>query len=257
VVDLTDGEARNVFLRHSFEPEFFAIARPFLAKGGTLFDIGANFGFCTFGMLHELRGIGIEAHLFEANAQLCDLLRRSCTLHLEFRVSINHACVSDHLGSSFLQIQSEHLGSSFISSSSGHEVPNVMLKEYIEKNHIGRVEFTKLDIEGYEFAALKGAERLLESGELEVIYLEVSDVNAQRQGVTIRESLQLLHDASYQLYFCKESDLGLSDNAHLSVNGTTIPVKKIDNFDFPAYYQSDLLAVHRCCKSAVYVKSAP
>jgi len=49
-VDLRDPEARNVFLKRCFEPDFFRTALAVLADGGVFFDCGANFGLCTFGL---------------------------------------------------------------------------------------------------------------------------------------------------------------------------------------------------------------
>jgi hypothetical protein len=53
-VDLRDAEVRNVFLKRSFEAEFFRIAESVLACGGVYFDCGANFGLCTFGLLEAV-----------------------------------------------------------------------------------------------------------------------------------------------------------------------------------------------------------
>ena len=40
--------------RAHFEPEFFRVASPFLADGGVFFDVGANVGLCSFGMIAAL-----------------------------------------------------------------------------------------------------------------------------------------------------------------------------------------------------------
>ena len=50
-IDLMDPEPRNVYIRGEFESHFFEIAKFFLPHRGVLFDLGANVGFCSFGML--------------------------------------------------------------------------------------------------------------------------------------------------------------------------------------------------------------
>jgi hypothetical protein len=63
-VDLRDPEARNVFLKRSFEPDFFKLASAVLSEGGVFFDCGANFGLCTFGLLPSIASSHLSCHLF-------------------------------------------------------------------------------------------------------------------------------------------------------------------------------------------------
>ena len=74
IVDLSDPEPRNVFIKREFEPDFFHVAKSFLRKDGTFFDLGANVGFCTFGLCFDRPKASY--HLFEANAKLITLLEK-------------------------------------------------------------------------------------------------------------------------------------------------------------------------------------
>src|ERR1700691_5245790 len=65
--DLNDANARQYLITGCFEPEFFTIAEPFLRCGGCFFDVGANFGFCSFGLMAKMPETTISFHLFEAN----------------------------------------------------------------------------------------------------------------------------------------------------------------------------------------------
>ena len=49
--DLRNPFARTYFLMRSFEPEYFRICRPFLVQDGVVFDVGAHFGFHSFGLM--------------------------------------------------------------------------------------------------------------------------------------------------------------------------------------------------------------
>ena len=49
-VNLTDPEPRNVFIKNEFEPDFFSVASAFIKPKSTIFDIGANVGFCSSGL---------------------------------------------------------------------------------------------------------------------------------------------------------------------------------------------------------------
>jgi FkbM family methyltransferase len=250
VVDLTDPNARNYFLRRSFEPEFFRIAMPFLAEGGQMFDVGANFGFCGFGAISAIAAHKLDLHFFEANSTLCGYLRQSARLYPENSIKINHCCVSDHLGNSRLSIERTDLGQSFISGQGEEIVGNLVLDRYIEEQKIRNVAFTKIDVEGYECHALRGAKDSLNNGVLEVIYLEVSEPLLRRSGFTVGECLRPLVEAGYSLYFCKEKDLAKAKRDGrpqeiLKVGQLTIPVVSVDSFDFPAGFGSDILTIHR------------
>jgi FkbM family methyltransferase len=250
VVDLSDPNARNYFLRRSFEPEFFRIALPFLTEGGQMFDVGANFGFCGFGAASAIPSRKLGLHFFEANSTLCEYLRLSARLYPATAVRINHCCVSDCFGSSRLSIAHCDLGQSFISEQGEEVVGNLVLDEYIEQQNIRNVAFTKIDIEGYESHALRGAKDSLKNGILEVIYLEVSEPLLRRNGVTVGECLLPLVDAGYSLFSCKEKDLAKAE-AHggcqriLRVGRSILRVLPVTSFDFPAGFASDILAIHR------------
>ena len=73
VIDLRDPEPRNVFIQKQFEPDFFDLANSFIGEKGTFFDLGANVGFCSFGLIPAHQRTAF--HLFEANPNLIPLLK--------------------------------------------------------------------------------------------------------------------------------------------------------------------------------------
>jgi len=253
LVDLADSNARNYFLEKSFDPVFFEIARPFLSRGGVILDIGANFGLCSFGLLHALNGTDLVMHLFEANPHLCDCLKKSAALYPGARITINHCCVSDRPGVSSLHIEKENLGSSYIASGGDVEVPNLLLDEYLQEK-MSPVAFVKMDIEGFEVAALRGARSAIERGALPVIYLEVSEPNLHRQNLRVDDCFALLRDAGYALYYCKEPEY--FSGCFLEVHGARLPVGEVVSWSFQPGYQTDLLAVHKTCAHVQLIKPA-
>ena len=53
-LNLNDPEPRNIFLKSSFDPDFFYIASSFIPPKEVFFDLGANYGLCSFGLLPDL-----------------------------------------------------------------------------------------------------------------------------------------------------------------------------------------------------------
>lgn len=245
--DIRDPFARNYFLVGGFDLEFFIVAKPFLSKGGVFFDVGANFGFCSFGLMGCLDRSDVEYHLFEANGDISKLLFRSAKLHPDHAIYVNHCCVTDVTGFSRLNVTHDNFGSSFISEEGTQEVKNLALDTYICERSVSRVNFLKMDIEGWEVRALRGAMNSLKTGMIDAVYMEVSTQNLSRAGFFARDCFALLKEAGFSLFYVKRSDFesGVADKGKaftLDINGYPLVVAELDNF--PAKHLTDILAIH-------------
>ncbi|XWK91355.1 MAG: FkbM family methyltransferase [Phormidium sp.] len=246
--DITDPNPRNYLITQTFEPDFFLIAKPFLAKGGVFFDVGANFGFCSFGLMGCLSDVDIEYHLFEANKNIYELLLMSKELQFTRNMYINHCCVTDKDGVSKLNIVKENLGQSFISKGEGQEVNNITLDKYIDNKSVKKINFMKIDIEGWEPFALKGTVNSLTSGRVDTLYIEISSINLARNGFVPKDCFKLLQDAGFDLFYCKPSDfeskiVNPDKIFNLNINGHSLRLAYMDKF--PEHHQSDILAIHK------------
>ena len=247
-VDVSDPVARSYLFVGGYDPEFFSIAKPFLSKGGVFFDVGANFGFCSFGLIGCLGRNDIEFHLFEANAEICRLLFQSATLYPDFTVSINHCCVTDTPGISSLCVNRNNFGSSFIAEKGTQDVENLILDNYICEQSVRKINFLKIDIEGWEPRALKGTKNSLVTGVIDTIYIEISTLNLLRAGCMVEDCFTLLKDAGFVLFYVKDADFesGLADQGKafaLNINGYPLRVATLDSF--PVEHQTDILAIHK------------
>ena len=251
-VDLGDPEARNVFLTRSFEPDFFSIIAPWLRDGGVFFDCGANFGLCTFGLATGPAQSNVEYHLFEANPRLIPYLQRSISSHAG-RFYLNHGCLADKRGISHLNFSLESSGQSHISSS-GTEVNNIVLDDYVTANSIERISVIKLDIEGAEPLAMRGLQRTLARGAIDVIYIEVLPENLQRMDFTPGDVIRQLKEAGFNLYYCRYADH--ERIAQVSWKNVTISGKNLRLAPMHGQEQevsTDLLAVH--CSKNIFSKT--
>ncbi len=258
IADISDPFPRAYMLAGLYDPEFFSITTPFLVRGGTFLDVGANMGFCAFGLIRALAGTAsLDVHLLEANERLCALLRRSAAVHPGESITVVHGCVTDRAGVSRLRVVHEELGGSYISDEGSEEVANVVLDEYLESRGIARVPLMKMDIEGLEPQALAGAARSLESGQIAAAYVEVSTLNLARQGRTPEATLSSLRAAGFDLFFVKAQDLRrvpARARVALEVNGVSVPAAQLEAF--PPDLQTDVLAVHPSA-AAVRVRRDP
>lgn len=244
--DIRDGNALSWLVVGRWEPDFFDIAGPFLCQGGVFFDVGANFGCCTFGLLRDIPGGKVKCHLFEANRDICDCLNRSAGLYRGESVRVNHACVSDREGLSGLVVNERHLGASFVSSHGAMKAENLILDRYIRDNGIRTVQFMKIDVEGHEPFALNGAKESLASGCVEAVYLEISSVHLSRSGSSPEKLLNTLSGLGFRAYWCRPADLErLRAEGHeirsLAVQGGVISVVPVG--EFSGSFNTDILAV--------------
>jgi FkbM family methyltransferase len=245
--DISNIYYRNYFVTRSFHPYFFSIVKPFLKKGGVFFDVGANFGFCSFGVMGSLPKANIEYHLFEANNTICQILSKSAERYTDKKIKINNCCVSDRIGISKLKIVKEQLGMSFISTQGEVEVPNLCLDRYIKENGIKKVNLLKIDIEGWEVFALKGIAQSLNSGLVDAVYIEISPQFLSRNGFTPEDCFGILRSAKFSLFYCKESDFKADfligyKTEYWNINDHLMQLVPLDNF--PNNYHTDIIAIH-------------
>lgn len=241
--DISDPNPRNYFIKKKYDPFFFDIATLFLQDGGVFFDVGANFGFCSFGVVSLFNQSKLSCHLFEANPEIFGLIKKSIDLNDNQIIFANHCCVSNHVGTSKIRVMSQQLGMSYIDDEGDYEVENVVLDDYIKAHNLKKVDFLKMDIEGWELYAIQGASESIREGKIGAMYIEVSSKNLNRSKITANKFIEYLKSLGLRVYYCKSRDilkLHLKTSL-LRVKSKSIKVAEVDKF--PENYQTDLLAI--------------
>jgi FkbM family methyltransferase len=248
MADLTDANARSFFRAGVFEPEFFEIASPLIPDGGVFFDVGANFGWCSFGLFGRRPAGNIRFFLFEANPSVLKCLQQSIVLNPAGDFHLIHGCVLDKNGFSKLEFSVDHTGDSYYSGPTTGGIPNIVLDQFITEHQISTVDLLKMDIEGAEPFALDGAKVSLAEGIIKAIYVEVLDENLERQGRNPEEVISVLCESGFSIFWCKPQDFELFPE----LKDTSIRVSSkhgsflVSPFErFPGDAHTDILALHR------------
>ncbi len=86
------------------------------------------------------------------------------------------------------------------------DVEQTTIDVLMEKYALKRIDFLKLDIEGYEYNSLLGAQKTLSNGLIDYIQLEYNQTWIEGGG-SIRKILDLANRYSYKLYRIRKNDL--------------------------------------------------
>lgn len=170
-----EGSRGTFFLREAYEPllEFGSI---FLRPGDTAIDCGSNQGIyaCAFSAAVGPKGrvLAIEPIPWQA-----ERIRANLALNAFGHCEVVEAAVSDSDGSAELRFRSEDVSASITRIDSGSRslpVRTVSLDSLIAAHNVGPVALVKLDVEGAEVLALRGAAQLLSRADPPVVCTEVN-----------------------------------------------------------------------------------
>jgi hypothetical protein len=79
----------------------------------------------------------------------------------------------------------------------GERVPAVCLDRFCRDHAVERVDLLKLDIQGHEYSALRGAQDLVHAGRIGTIFMELNWTQHAEATCSAIESVHLLEQADY------------------------------------------------------------
>jgi FkbM family methyltransferase len=243
--DMRDGFLRLIVIDGDFEREFFAMADAFLAGGGVFLDVGANFGLLSCGLAGR-HGAKVEFHLFEPNGSLIEWINRSLARYPGISCKLNCAAVSDRDGFVSFTIDAGQTGASHIVREGGEETRSMTIDGYLDREEIPFVALLKMDIEGYELAAVRGAAGSLQSRRIKAVYFEYFEKFLIRVAPP-QALLDEFNALGYEVCFCRSNDIathgGKSHTIRDGLPGHGIGLCPVKGHTIPA--MTDLLAVPR------------
>lgn len=188
--------ARDIHSGNRSEPELELLSQ-FVNAGDTVIDLGANHGLYAY-RLSKLVGPNGVVHAFEPIPPNCAILRR--TVRKCKNVVVHEMGVGECNGSArFIIPFKEHIPLTMSAyrtedeSGMAFTAPIVSLDSVIESE----VSFIKIDIEGGELSALRGATRLIERYR-PVVYSELVDkFLAERFNGSFSEAINFFTSRNY------------------------------------------------------------
>jgi FkbM family methyltransferase len=164
-----------------------------LPAGSTFFDVGANIGlYAVPASLHV--GASGRVVAFEAHPPLCQFLANNVARNGLDNVTIENVAVGAAAGTVRLAFNARNPGETRVAldDETGETVPVLSLDDYCRRRGIGRVDYIKLDVEGYEVAVLQGAEQVVRNNPDILLQTEFEPAHRARYGAAHELSELLL-----------------------------------------------------------------
>jgi FkbM family methyltransferase len=164
-VQMASTLGRSIWLRGSYESALTEILLRTLRPGDTFYDVGANIGYFT---VVAARWVGPDGsvHAFEPNPSCAAILRKSTYRNgLQNVVVVNQVAVAAQSGSLYLNVGTDP-GFGFTTPQPYASAQAVMATEAVTITAYAKTvrrwpRLIKLDTNGTEYQALRGAEEIL------------------------------------------------------------------------------------------------
>ena len=212
-----DQLSRAVYVSGTYEPNTLVILKKLLKPGDTFLDAGANAGIMS---LVASRWVGPEGRVYSFEPSEREYQRLVDNLNRNGATNVTPVpcAVSSESGHTCLRIAPQGfgglntLGAWFpyegVATDRMQPVTLTSLDEFVDRHRIERVSVIKLDVEGAEAAALRGALRILRV-QRPAIVAEVFSASLRSNGSSPAAVEELLRDADYVLFRIGDSTASL------------------------------------------------
>jgi len=198
---------RCLYIGGAIDPNEFAFLAGRLEPGMTVIDAGANEGLYSLFMSRRVGPKG-KVLAIEPSARERVRLERNLALNRISNVLVVPAALGECDGSGLLRIaEAAHAGHNtlgrpaapWVKVESEIQVPLSPLDRIAASEGLGRIHLIKLDVEGAELAALRGAEEVLRR-DRPVLLLEFMPEALTTQGASAPALLEFLRERGYAFF---------------------------------------------------------
>lgn len=174
------------------------VLQQLLKPGDTVIDIGANVGSHCIPLARWL-GHGSQVHAFEPHPRIFSYLHANAQLNRLANLHLYPYALGESEGEvEFTDLTTDDLNR--VASCSA-DVPIIRVSmRPLDSFACAQqpIALIKLDVEGYEWFVLRGAERALANAQM--LYLEVCDAHTAQYGYTVRDLAGFLQARGWRLY---------------------------------------------------------
>ncbi len=165
-----------------------------LKNGAVVFDVGANVGDWSKFVINEYQGMNYQLYMFEPSTSAYDKMVQNIkptNSIKQFKIGFG-----DKQEKIKIYYDNEAQGSAgaFIKDAKySEEIELYTIDSFCNENGIKKIDFLKMDVQGYEYNILHGAKEMLESGNIKYIQFEFDEPNIENR-VFFKDFWNLLSD---------------------------------------------------------------
>lgn len=192
------------FGTYYFERRLMALWSRLARRASTVFDVGANAGIYSLAALAANRDANVEA--FEPTPEIAERLRLTARINGLAHLQVHELAIGETSGTaSLVRWRGEkniNGGMNFVdcaARSDGQAIDMVSLDEFCLSAGIDKIDLLKIDIQGGEPAALRGASRLLNERRIETILIELNWIDGQ-DDCSAHQTLKILEDFNFAIF---------------------------------------------------------
>ena len=194
-----------------YEPVETALMKKEIKPGDVVLDIGANIGYYTLLAARQVGPTG-RVYAFEPEPSNFDLLQKNITLNGYTNVVAVNKAVSDRSGKLTLYLSKENKGDHRAYTSDEDReaigIECITIDEFLQGS-APRVDFVKMDIQGFECHALRGMRATLARAATLKLTAEFWPYGLSQAGDSGEALIDLLKDAGFTLYDISEAHHGV------------------------------------------------
>jgi FkbM family methyltransferase len=204
----SDSESFEVVITKDFyEPELCAMEK-LVKNGSTVIDVGANIGLFSVFLSREIGEKG-KLFAFEPIKETFWRMRENLALNKCANVIPFQAAVSNKQGKATMNVFPEGYGAwntfgkpvfGKIAPVAVEKVDILSLDSFAKSQSIKKIDFLKIDVEGFERDVLEGARELMSNNRVKYLSFEISDIPLKGAGRTSSEIFSILHEYGYKAY---------------------------------------------------------
>jgi FkbM family methyltransferase len=188
-----------------------ALIERILRPGMTVVDVGANHGMFSLESAHLVGPEGV-IHAFEPTPSTYELLLNNICVNNLKNVKVFPSALGETPGTARLRVHREMSALNTLASVDVTwnrqrlradeiiEVPVSTLDVHVAAEGLDRIDFLKIDVEGFELGVIRGAHGLLRAKRIGLILLEIGDATCATAMVAPIDLLNELASLGYELH---------------------------------------------------------
>jgi len=205
---LDEKDSLGLSSQNSFEPETFSALNKIITPGMCSIDVGANIGYFTVFMSKWSKKQG-KVYAIEPNALNFDILSKNVKLNNCSNVELFNIAVGESSGvlPLFLSEYNQGMHRLYPSELCTKKTEEIVVRRLDEVFQDQKIDLIKIDIEGFEYFALKGALEILQRNLSIKIISEYCPATCLEAGAKPSNLLFFLEKMGFHVFDTKANEI--------------------------------------------------